>query len=872
MQQNMPYRHHGGGAYVPNQNQYGSTMNQDLYRSHHPGYAGNNNRNIPSKSWTENNSGDLMPPYGQVSPHSQMMSNPTQMPVTAMRSPPHAASSMNQAQPQGQQHFRPMQSPANSPHSWSQAQIPSPSMMHSSRTSPLPAHVRSPGQNQPFSPPPAHSMSLQPHQTSQENGQISQSMNSTTSNDNHNPSNPLHSLQKMVLLDQDSKTLMNLPSDGSEQFPTQCGSHAYVSEESTNEPKDSQYSTYYNMDENRFESKPNNPVNDASVFTPVQQMTNCNFPVPSHPVSNESDIKNIARVPGSINPSIEDFHSNPNQNSLPPQLSNSSLEQLQCKSNIPQNDCSLNQNECPPHAESAPVFTDQTKAAVSTNSEQALESKSNSNWVPDVSDPEKASIAQVSFSDSAGTPRSSMSQERCASPESLSSSSLNHENSQKELDTSVVNNKSSCKDHDNYALKNDKDLELETNSERHPEISNPSTSTPSSESQDCDSNTTSSDSKSSSSFEDSTGSGMKLTLRHREGTSYDDVPMPETENKNNSQLESWNSKASGKENKSPVKLSPTSNQKEKESNSPPRNPVKVVIHRIRKSDADDTWHVPGTSSKSNETVNKNEGSSANKVPESKSPNNTGPQIIMLSEAVSEKCESQNSNASNSVSSADDNHPFEKEDANSTVTVKKEPVDTSHGAISNVDKKRGRPVGSKNKMKSSGGVKSKRGKKGAKKRKIDNSKQKVTEIAPKNKKSKNFNGPYVHIIGSKENPSSVSVVNVAQKEDDKLAKTLTKRNFSSAVSRIKNKTVGHLSTLSPTYDAYNRDKTWVCVFCQKGSHHGGLGDLYGPYYIKDNSEEKSSPSGNSAGTSAPRNKRRKSETDDSKTPKRAKQVK
>ncbi|KAL3178748.1 hypothetical protein MRX96_009428 [Rhipicephalus microplus] len=39
---------------------------------------------------------------------------------------------------------------------------------------------------------------------------------------------------------------------------------------------------------------------------------------------------------------------------------------------------------------------------------------------------------------------------------------------------------------------------------------------------------------------------------------------------------------------------------------------------------------------------------------------------------------------------------------------------------------------------------------------------------------------------------------------------------------------HTSTLSPHYDAVTRDPTWLCAFCLKGSHHQGLGDLYGPY--------------------------------------------
>ena len=27
--------------------------------------------------------------------------------------------------------------------------------------------------------------------------------------------------------------------------------------------------------------------------------------------------------------------------------------------------------------------------------------------------------------------------------------------------------------------------------------------------------------------------------------------------------------------------------------------------------------------------------------------------------------------------------------------------------------------------------------------------------------------------------------------------------------------------------------WICVFCHQGSHHSGLGDLFGPYFVSPN---------------------------------------
>ena len=33
-----------------------------------------------------------------------------------------------------------------------------------------------------------------------------------------------------------------------------------------------------------------------------------------------------------------------------------------------------------------------------------------------------------------------------------------------------------------------------------------------------------------------------------------------------------------------------------------------------------------------------------------------------------------------------------------------------------------------------------------------------------------------------------------------------------------------------YDSRKPDLSWVCVFCHQGSHHAGLGDLFGPYLV------------------------------------------
>ncbi|XP_050323843.1 uncharacterized protein CG5098 isoform X2 [Bactrocera neohumeralis] len=47
---------------------------------------------------------------------------------------------------------------------------------------------------------------------------------------------------------------------------------------------------------------------------------------------------------------------------------------------------------------------------------------------------------------------------------------------------------------------------------------------------------------------------------------------------------------------------------------------------------------------------------------------------------------------------------------------------------------------------------------------------------------------------------------------------------------------HSSTLSNKYDADTTDSTWICVFCKRGPHRMGLGDLFGPYLVTIDCEE------------------------------------
>ncbi|KAG8176221.1 hypothetical protein JTE90_008125 [Oedothorax gibbosus] len=894
--QNMPYRHHGG-AYAPNQYGQQQNMSQDMYRNHHSGYGPPNpprTGNMPSKPWSENASQDMM--YG----HPQMMNNSPQMsPVNTMRSPPHATSNMNPTPPQGQQHYRQgqMQSPAHSPHSWSQAQIPSPGVVHRTTPSPLQSHARSPGHSQqPFSPPqdmcpppsPAMNMPLPP-----ENGQPPPPpiMNSA---ENHNP---LHSLQKMVMLEQDPSKVMGLPMLGEEQQFAPANQFVPPDESASNESKDSAYSTYYNMDENRFESKPN-IASDA--YSTVQQVSNCNFPLPQHSMNSEESrekncVQNLENVPcansGNSTNMHEALHADPpiapisNASSVVP------TPTAQCQPAATQDAQSL--SECPPHAESAPAFTDQTEAAVATNSEQALvttpdssvkmtdNSKPPTTNIPDsqiAGVPCTSSLDSVATFDSAKLPDVSQAVQiktenmECKDKPNSDCQLLNEGNDCLAGTSNCVVEESSMKNDGSCTSKSDVQCKKEVSEETQEKILNSETIKLIAEVHKADIDS----------------DDDEMLTNFKEEDSIEDIKKPNFPvHKIESNFENSDSKVTSssmdEDSKSDAKNPPNKCDNSSSviadiSDCKPmkdfeNNPVKVVIHRIRKDDTSDTWHVPGSSTMegcqaSNVTdCNEKKSAESPKVP------SVGPQIIILSPASStqKKFGFQSSVAANNIITIDEDISIiETIESNSSNSSRKRRNSPGSSSGQGTDKKRGRPFGSKNKMqKPSSGIKKKKGRRG-RKNKLELSETKTPETPSTKpiKRGKVFNGPYVHIVGNKNKPSSIKVVNVAQKEEEKVSKVQPKRSFNNNnANRIKKKPVGHLSTLSPTYDAFNRDKTWLCVFCHKGSHVGGLGDLYGPYYVKDKNPEstKSSP----ASTSTGRGKRRKSEVDDTKPSKRTK---
>lgn len=110
----------------------------------------------------------------------------------------------------------------------------------------------------------------------------------------------------------------------------------------------------------------------------------------------------------------------------------------------------------------------------------------------------------------------------------------------------------------------------------------------------------------------------------------------------------------------------------------------------------------------------------------------------------------------------------------------------------------------------------------------------------NTSSSRARGPVVHIEGTKDAPISLVVVNAPTRQEDE-ENDGKKKSSSSRVRKI-HLTEGKLSStglcgnsLISRYESHSSDPRWVCVFCKKGCHMDGLGDLFGPYLIQHDTE-------------------------------------
>ncbi|XP_064478556.1 transcription factor 20-like isoform X2 [Ornithodoros turicata] len=201
------------------------------------------------------------------------------------------------------------------------------------------------------------------------------------------------------------------------------------------------------------------------------------------------------------------------------------------------------------------------------------------------------------------------------------------------------------------------------------------------------------------------------------------------------------------------------------------------------------------------------------------------------------------------------------------------------------KKRGRPFGSKNKKKNEDGSSPAKSKKGSAARKVEAALQAPPTAPPTmqapptltaSRPPRAVAGPYIHVEGTRERPLSSSIVNSVSRLEDEAKKKKGADQGGQQGPRPRQhprrKLLGvHTSTLSPGYDAFTRDPTWVCSLCHKGSHHSNLGDLYGPYSVGEEIDATSvvvqQTGGEGAGTSGEggatrgRARRRRSEVEE-----------
>ncbi|XP_034654805.1 uncharacterized protein CG5098 isoform X1 [Drosophila subobscura] len=92
----------------------------------------------------------------------------------------------------------------------------------------------------------------------------------------------------------------------------------------------------------------------------------------------------------------------------------------------------------------------------------------------------------------------------------------------------------------------------------------------------------------------------------------------------------------------------------------------------------------------------------------------------------------------------------------------------------------------------------------------------------------FKSPFILI----KPDGSVSIKNTHSAEDVNEKQTKAKK----APHERKSLRGMHSSTLSNRYDADTTDSTWICVFCKRGPHKMGLGDLFGPYLVSNDCDE------------------------------------
>lgn len=325
---------HQMSPYGPTQNHYGP-MSQELYSNRHSMYSsGRTLQQMKGASWTESATttpSDILQSYNQPSPRPPMMASPPHMPPPPMHSPHSAMSTTSAPPPTPHPHFRQLAVPSSanhSPHSWSQSQIPSPGTLHSPRTtpSPLPSHARSPAHSQPFSPPPTTPSphhpppAITPHPQPQKTAPPSPSALTPTTarqpictspTNQVGGSDPLQSLQKMVMLDAEtvespitrasyemSNSQTNTP------VASRPGSYFSSVEQLAGSDPGSPYPTYYNLDQNRLCTPPRTCLSTptSSTYASAPDSTSSNSPhSDSHTTTVSAESSAVNLVNGEAN-------------------------------------------------------------------------------------------------------------------------------------------------------------------------------------------------------------------------------------------------------------------------------------------------------------------------------------------------------------------------------------------------------------------------------------------------------------------------------------------------------------------------------------------------------------------------------------------
>ena len=122
-------------------------------------------------------------------------------------------------------------------------------------------------------------------------------------------------------------------------------------------------------------------------------------------------------------------------------------------------------------------------------------------------------------------------------------------------------------------------------------------------------------------------------------------------------------------------------------------------------------------------------------------------------------------------------------------------------------------------------------------KLAKSKNKVKKVSKRDENS--YCGPMVRLKGSKENPTSVEIINTHDGAD---ADRLTKRK-----GRHGNEIQSERNANTLTYPMSDT-VPWICAFCGKSTNYSILGDLFGPYFL-ENSSALVSPTNGPGGSSS-----------------------